>query len=112
MGGVPFVKDITRRWSKHLMDQYLKEIFSALRPGGVCMFSYNNAERVHCAKYVEQGYMSYMPKKLLTKLIHQHGFEIISLEDRNESISWVEIRKPGVLSTIKAHPVLGEIIQK
>jgi hypothetical protein len=25
MDGVPFVKDITRRWSKHLMDQYLKE---------------------------------------------------------------------------------------
>jgi SAM-dependent methyltransferase len=110
--GFVFSWNVFNYLTTDLVDQYLKEIFSALRPGGVCMFSYNNAERVHCAKYVEQGYMSYMPKKLLTKLIHKHGFEIIGLEDRNEYISWVEIRKPGVLSTIKAHPVLGEIIQK
>jgi SAM-dependent methyltransferase/organic radical activating enzyme len=110
--GFVFSWNVFNYLTTDLIDQYLKEIFSTLRPGGVCMFSYNNAERVHCAKYVEQGYMSYMPKKLLTKLIHKHGFEIISLEDRNESISWVEIQKPGTLSTIKAHPVLGEIIQK
>jgi SAM-dependent methyltransferase/organic radical activating enzyme len=110
--GFVFSWNVFNYLTTDLIDQYLTEIFSVLRPGGVCMFSYNNAERVHCARHVEQGYMSYMPKKLLTKLIHQHGFEIVSLEDRNESISWVEIRKPGVLSTIKAHPVLGEIIQK
>jgi phospholipid N-methyltransferase/organic radical activating enzyme len=110
--GFVFSWNVFNYLTTDLIDQYLKEIFSVLRPGGVCMFSYNNAERTHCAKNVELGYMSYMPKKLLTTLIHQHGFEIIGLEDRDETISWAEIRKPGVLSTIKAHPVLGEIIQK
>jgi len=110
--GFVFSWNVFNYLTTDLIDQYLKEIFSVMRPGGICMFSYNNAERTNCAKNVELGYMSYMPKKLLTKLIQQHGFEIISLEDRDETISWAEIRKPGVLSTIKAHPVLGEVIQK
>jgi SAM-dependent methyltransferase len=110
--GFVFSWNVFNYLTTDLIDQYLKEIFNVLRPGGVCVFSYNNAERTHCAKNVELGYMSYMPKKLLTNLIHQHGYEIIGLEDRDETISWAEIRKPGVLSTIKAHPVLGEIIQK
>jgi phospholipid N-methyltransferase len=110
--GFVFSWNVFNYLTTDLIDQYLAEIINILRPGGVCMFSYNNAERTHCAKNVELGYMSYMPKKLLTKLILQHGYEIISLEDRDETISWAEIRKPGILRTIKAHPVLGEIIQK
>ena len=93
-----------------LIDTYLGEIMRVLRPGGVAMFSYNNAERYQCAINVDIGFMSYVPKKLLLELIKKHEFEILSVQDHDEQISWVEIKKPGQLTTIKRHTVLGVVI--
>lgn len=90
-----------------LIDTYLGEIMRVLRPGGVAMFSYNNAERYQCAVNVDIGFMSYVPKRLLLELINKHGFEVLALQDFDEQISWVEIKKPGQLRTIKRHSVLG-----
>lgn len=90
-----------------IVDAYLGEIMRVLKPGGVAMFSYNNAERYQCAINVDIGFMSYVPKRLLLELINKHGFEVLSLQDFDEQISWVEIKKPGHLKTIKRHSVLG-----
>ena len=76
------------------------------------MFSYNNAERYHCARNVELGFMSYVPKKLLLELIQKHSFELLASQDIDDYVSWVEIRKPGELSTIKAHAPMGIIMSK
>lgn len=95
-----------------LIDSYLSNIFEVLRPGGVAMFSYNNAERYHCARNVEIGFMSYVPKKLLLDLVKKHCFELLSSQDIDDYVSWIEIRKPGELSTIKAHSPMGIIMSK
>jgi organic radical activating enzyme/SAM-dependent methyltransferase len=110
--GFVFSWNVFNYLTADLIDEYLSEIFNVLRPGGICMFSYNNAERFHSAEFVESGFMSYMPKTLLVDLIHKHGFNVVKLQDLQESVSWVEIQKPGVLTTIKAHQVLGAIIEK
>ena len=76
------------------------------------MFSYNNGDIPECAGYVDAGWMSYIPKSMLLPMCESLGYEIIYSRDiRGEgtSISWVEIRKPGTLETVKAHQVLGEI---
>lgn len=95
-----------------LLDLYLSEIIKVLRPGGYCMFSYNNAERAHSAWLVETGYMSYMPKTYLLKLLNKYGFEIIATQDLEEHISWVEIKKPGELTTVKAHQAMAKIVHR
>jgi ubiquinone/menaquinone biosynthesis C-methylase UbiE/organic radical activating enzyme len=95
-----------------IIEKYLEGIYDALRPGGTCIFSYNNAERVQCAKYVDEGFMSYVPKTLLLKLINAQNYEIVDIVDTEEHISWVEIKKPGKLSTIKRHASLGQILAK
>lgn len=89
--------------------KYLTHCFRVLRPGGTMMFSYNNGERASCAEFVEEGYMSYMPKSLLVSLVANLGFDSITTFDEEDYISWIEIRKPGTLETNKAHQVLGEI---
>lgn len=88
----------------------LAESFELLRPGGVMMFSYNNAEVPQCAEYVEQGFRSWMPKSLLVETCQALGFEIIATRAIEETVHWIEIRKPGELKTVKAHQVLGKII--
>ena len=95
-----------------LIEQYLTEVYQILRPGGVFMFSYNNVDRPAAAALVEIGFMSYVPRRLLLEKIKEHGYEIIQTADLDETVSWVEIRKPGTLKTIKAQPIVGYVCQK
>jgi len=88
---------------------YLVQVYNLLRPGGTFMFSYNNADMPAPAAYADSYYMSYVPKSILVPMCKRLGFEIASTTDLEPAVSWVEIRKPGELTSIKAHQVLGEI---
>jgi len=97
---------------------YLKEIFKLLRPGGGFMFSYNNCDLEGPAKISELEGSSYANARMIKNLVENNGFEIIKFEDLptgdalTTHISWVELRKPGTLSTVKAHQALAKIITK
>jgi hypothetical protein len=58
------------------------------------------------------GYMSYMPKHALMPLLEKYGYEVLSTQDLEEYISWVEIKKPGKLVTIKVHAPIGTVLGK
>jgi SAM-dependent methyltransferase len=89
--------------------EYLKIVKELLRPGGVFMFSYNDGDRPAGAAMAENFFMTYVPKHMLIPMCESLGFEVVNQRTRDVSISWVEIRKPGELSTTKAHQVLGEV---
>lgn len=92
--------------------EYLKSVKELLRPGGVFMFSYNNGDRHEQAGYAEGFWMSYVPKSMLVPMCESLGYEVVTTHDvRGEgtAISWIEIKRPGELKTVKAHQVLGEI---
>jgi SAM-dependent methyltransferase len=88
----------------------LPKLERLLRPGGVFMFSYNNSDRYWGGRYVELGKASSVPYRLLSELVQDEGWEIIEAVDIETNISWIEIKRPGVLETAKLHPSLGEII--
>ncbi len=109
--------------SINTLEQYLIEIFKLLRAGGTVMFSYNNGDIFESAILAEIGAMSYIPKRQLITLCESLGFIVkFSYDELNDNtnyfdshvtyISWLEISKPGALTTIKAHQVLGAIIEK
>lgn len=89
---------------------YLKEIYKVLRPGGACMFSYNNAELPEQCRRAEDHLMSYMPKWIMTELLTNNDFIDIKTEDTDTTISWVEFRKPGKLESNRTGQTLGKII--
>jgi hypothetical protein len=99
-------------------DYYLKEMFNLIRPGGSCMVSYNNCDLEGSAKLAELNAFSYANARIIKNLAENIGFEIIKFEDLATGdalithISWVELRKPGTLSTVKANQALAKIIQK
>ncbi len=108
--GFVFAWNVFNYFPLENLKQYLLEIYRVMRPGGVMMFSYNNGENPVCIEYVEIGWMSYMPKTLLVNLCRDAiGFDIIETFDREDNIHWIEVRKPGKLSTVKSHQVLGKI---
>lgn len=90
----------------------LKQMFNLLRPGGVMMFSYNNCDMEPGAAYAESYFMSYVPKSMLVPLCQQLGFEIIYSADYEPNICWLELRKPGDLTTVKGHQAMGIIKEK
>lgn len=90
------------------MKQYLRQVFAVLRPGGTFMFSYNNGDTPNGAGMAENFAQTYMPKSMLVPLCESLGFNI-SAEYDFETVTWLEVTKPGELSTVKAHQVLGKI---
>lgn len=91
------------------MKSYLTQILNVLRPGGVFMFSYNDGDSPGGAGMAENMARAYTPKSVLLALVEGIGFEVVSIADHGPAISWLEIKRPGELQTIKAHQVLGEI---
>lgn len=89
--------------------QLLKRAMIWLRPGGVILFTYNNADMSPSAGLSESYFMTYVPKSLLIPLVESLGYEVVASRDFEPSTSWIEIKKPGTLSTVKAHQALGEI---
>lgn len=100
------------------IQEYLKKTIALLRPGGRFLFSYNNCDILESCLLAEQRGMSYVSKRNLLKVCRDVGYEIVyeyDLPNNNSTvpyISWIEIKKPGELDTIKRRQVIGAIHQK
>jgi len=91
------------------MTQVLRQMFTLLRPGGVFMFSYNDGDTPAGAGMAENYAQTYLPQSILIPTCQSMGFEIVASCNEEPNISWLEIKRPGVLHTVKAHQVLGKI---
>jgi SAM-dependent methyltransferase len=98
--------------SMDTMKRYLQQAMDLLRPGGVFMFSYNDGDTPGGAGMAEKFVRSYMPRSLLVPMCQSLGFEIQAEAEHGPAISWLEIRRPGTLNTVKAHQIMGEIIRR
>ena len=107
--GFIFAWNVVNFWPFKETKQALKQCYDLLRPGGSMMFTYNNCDVVQCAEYAESGYKSYLTPKLLNTIFQELGFEIKHYKSTSINVHWVEIRKPGVLTTTKRHQTLGRI---
>lgn len=97
--------------------QYVKEVFNLLRPGGKFIFSYNNCDIETSVGNFEDFFAGWCTTKLLTDLFDEIGYELIEfknikVDEFTQYISWVEVCKPGILKTVKAHQALAQILSK
>jgi SAM-dependent methyltransferase len=93
------------------MTQLLRKVFDLLRPGGVFLFTFNDGDTPGGAGMAESFAQTYMPKSILIPTARGVGFEIHQEFDYSPTVTWLEIKKPGTLQTIKAHQVLGKIMR-
>ena len=98
--------------SMETMKRYLRQLFHILRPGGVFMFTYNNGDTPQGADMAERSAQSYLPLSFITALSNGLGYEIQDHHDYPGYVSWVELRRPGTLATVKRHQALGQIIRR
>jgi SAM-dependent methyltransferase len=95
-----------------VIKQYLDEVFVLLRPGGSFLFSFNDCDNWRAVGLVEHHYCCYTPGRLLRKHVLDLGYEITNDHQTQTGPSWMEIRKPGVLDSIRGGQTLAGIFMK
>lgn len=91
------------------IDRYLQEFWKKLRPGGVAMFTYNNCDLPYGVKNVENKFACYTPATAIINHAEEIGFQILKEFNPIEHASWLEIKKPGELTSIRGGQTLAEI---
>ena len=100
------------------IDFYLKKITMLLRPGGVCIFSYNNCLKERSAQLVDEGLASWVTLPMIEALITGAGLNLIgfsdleSHDDNSTWVSWAEVQKPGELTSVKRSQSMGQVLSK
>ena len=93
-----------------IIKKYLEELFDILRPGGSIIFTYNNCNYSLAVKNFEKSLYSYTPESLISPLCELIGYTITETYNNKETnVSWLEIKKPGNLETLRGGQCLGKI---
>lgn len=97
---------------------FLTKLFDLLRPGGVVFFNYNNCDLLDSMKMAETGRATYLTLRKLKSLVTELGYEVINHYDLVNDlhgvlphVSWIEIKRPGNLTSSKASPTIGQIVK-
>ena len=99
-----------RAWP--VIQQYLRECFDLLRPGGVLAFTYNNCDLASRVGMVEHYSGCYTPGRLVRACAIELGYEIIFDLDDDSNTSWLELRRPGNCTSIRGGQTLAAILQR
>lgn len=96
-----------------IIKKYLTEIYTKLRPGGLLLMTFNDCDRASAVKLVEEKKDgAYTPGYLLFELAKKLGYEINYIWHDNGPQTWLELKKPGELNTIKGGQTLAKIVPK
>ena len=95
-----------------VLEQYLKSIFNKLRPGGVLAMTFNDCDRAHCVALVEKNFCFYTPGNRVKTIAKSIGYrQLFSWTDMG-NLTWLELRKPGELESIRGGQTLAKIVNK
>ena len=95
-----------------VLEQYLKSIFNKLRPGGILAMTFNDCDRAHCVALVEKNFCFYTPGQRVKATAKSIGYrQMFSWTDAG-NLTWLELRKPGELESIRGGQTLAKIVNK
>jgi hypothetical protein len=89
---------------------YLADIYRKLKPGGVVALTFNDCDRWGGVELAERHFMCYTPGTMLISLAQSLGFEIQQRYDIDNSNTWLEMRRPGELTSVRGGQSLAKIV--
>jgi hypothetical protein len=95
-----------------MIKQWLTELLQKLKPGGVLLLTFNDCDRDKAVMLVERNFCCYTPGNLVTQLAQTLGFEIIFQWHDDGPSTWLELRRPGTLTTLRGGQALAKIMPK
>jgi len=91
---------------------YLTEIFKKLRPGGTLAITFNDCDYAGAVSRVENCGGYYTPGRMILEHCTNIGYTEIFKLTNNESSTWVELQKPGILTSVRGGQTLAKIHHK
>lgn len=95
-----------------ILKSYLTDIYTKLRPGGTLAFTFNDCDRSGAVQLVERSFMCYTPGSLVMALCENVGFDIAQIYKVDAACSWIELRKPGTLSSLRGGQNIAKVVAK
>lgn len=92
-----------------VMKEYFQEIWQLLRPGGSCLFTFNNCSRSIPVILSEHSFASYTPDWAVRNILANIGYEVTNQHNGDYHLNWLEIRKPGELTSMRGGQSLAQI---
>ena len=93
-----------------VIKQYLTEIFTKLRPGGLLFLTFNDCDNEKAVKLVEQHFCCYTPGSMIQDLSRSLGYDVVFEHAIDGASTWLELRKPGDFSTLRGGQVITRVL--
>ena len=93
-----------------VIQRYLNELHSKLRPGGALLMTYNNCDRSHGVGLAERNWMLYTPKRLILEHAATLGYELVADCNGQGDLSWLEFKRSGDIDSLRGGQTLAKII--
>lgn len=95
-----------------IMRAYLREIYQKLRPGGVLAMTYNDCDRKGAVELAERSFTCYTPGRMVLAICESVGFRIEQNYRVDAAVNWVEMRRPGQITSLRGGQTLAKIVAK
>ena len=93
--------------------RYLAELFEKLRPGGTLAFTIMDGDHVPALLLTETGFGCYTPGSAVIDSADDIGYELTyQYHGDGEPVTWLELRRPGTLTSLRGGQTLAKIIPK
>ena len=88
------------------IEQYLKDIFRVVMPGGYCFIHYADCSFDKDLHEAKRGYWNYNTKNEMLALIEKTGYKVIEMDQFKPGANFAIFQKPG-----KLNPVLYKVLE-
>jgi hypothetical protein len=95
-----------------IIQKYLDEVFALLRAGGTFLFSFNDCDQWRAVGSTEHRFHCYTPGRFILQHARNIGYEIVHVHPALSGTTWVEIKKPGLLDSIRGAQALASVFKK
>lgn len=95
-----------------IINRYLRELYQKMRPGGAMIFTFNDCDFFNGVGSAEQNFQCYTPGRVVKKHAEDAGFEISREKCQGLEISWLELKKPGEITSLRGGQALAKILVK
>lgn len=95
-----------------IIQAYLQELFYKLKPGGTLAMTFNDCDRAGGVDLAERSFMCYTPGHAVLSMAESIGFELQQRYNLDASNTWIELRRPGQLTSLRGGQTLATIMPK
>jgi hypothetical protein len=92
-----------------IIKKYLTEIYQKLKPGGTLIMTFNDCDHWQGVVLAEKHFCCYTPGFLIKDLAVSLGYEIEFAHNNDNDTTWLELRKPGELTSLRGGQTLAKI---